>query len=350
MNREKDLSIETLRGIAIFLMVVAYVIKTDITRDLYTDFSASLLRLFNYSFSPIRMPLFASISGFLLAGSPVLSAAIKKFFFGKVKRLLVPFIIVGTIQYVVFAFLPSVRRHYDLTQLFEIYLWPRDQFWFLPAMFGIYMIVGLLDSQKAFNTYAKWMIAMAAALVLHTAVEIRTHSLALDGIQSLLPFFMLGYGMGRYPKEILPNKHVMAFLSMFAAAFLFQFWVYYKNYPFGFHGYQIIGILVGIPALALIYHFRRPVPWLARLGSHSFAIYLYYRLCAAPIQEILHRYPVPNPFLVLILVVPGALLLPIAIERLFEKNFWSSRLFLGQNPVRTPQEQIHPRLHLVETL
>src|SRR4051812_2363105 len=96
----KDQSIETLRGLAIILVVAGYIISGDLENT--HSIVASGLRYFYYMLKPVRMPLFTVISAYLYASSPATQDTIKKLFIGKSRRILIPFVVVSAIQYTYF--------------------------------------------------------------------------------------------------------------------------------------------------------------------------------------------------------------------------------------------------------
>ena len=87
--KPKDQSIETLRGIAIILVVAGYIIEGNLTDGPGThSFVAALLHFIYYVLIPIRMPLFTVISAYLYAASPATQNTLNKLIVGKTRRIL----------------------------------------------------------------------------------------------------------------------------------------------------------------------------------------------------------------------------------------------------------------------
>ena len=90
----RNLEIDTLRGLACLLLVAYHVIGA--TPSIGLKLSDGLLRELNDDLAYIRMPLFTFLSGFVYALRPYAgnwSAYLK----GKATRLLVPMLFVGTL-------------------------------------------------------------------------------------------------------------------------------------------------------------------------------------------------------------------------------------------------------------
>ncbi|WPU97154.1 acyltransferase family protein [Mucilaginibacter sabulilitoris] len=90
---------ETLRGLAIILMVLGHVIGGT-SRDGLQVADDSIWRFSYYALQYIRMPLFTVISGFVYAYKPVSRFTTNsKFIAGKINRLLIPLVVVATLFY-----------------------------------------------------------------------------------------------------------------------------------------------------------------------------------------------------------------------------------------------------------
>src|SRR6056297_1823840 len=116
IDRNKDLSIETLRGIAIILVVIGHVIgsKSDGGMRVADD---SFLRHLYFSFQYLRMPLFTVISGWVYALRPVAPGNVTSFTIKKIRRIILPLIFVGGSYYVIQSILPGTNFSYPLNDI-----------------------------------------------------------------------------------------------------------------------------------------------------------------------------------------------------------------------------------------
>ena len=101
MNSPKNLSIETLRGIAILLVVIGHVIGSAPDGGMKIDFPHPL-RYFYVWIDYIQMPLFTAIAGWVYALKPFsVKIGFAEFVRKKALRLLVPMAVVGTLYFLV---------------------------------------------------------------------------------------------------------------------------------------------------------------------------------------------------------------------------------------------------------
>jgi fucose 4-O-acetylase-like acetyltransferase len=96
---QKDLGIESLRGIAIMMVVICHVVL-DHKNPLYPN-SPGLLEWLQHlclSTEYVRMPLFTVISGFVYALRPAAARGAVEFVRGQARRLIIPFVFVTTLN------------------------------------------------------------------------------------------------------------------------------------------------------------------------------------------------------------------------------------------------------------
>lgn len=118
------MSIETLRGIAILLVVVGHVIGSDPDGGMKIDFPHPLRYLYVW-IDYIQMPLFTAIAGWVYALKPVAApGGFSTFARKKALRLLVPMAAVGTLYFMVQYFMPGTNGKGELGRLWRIYVFP----------------------------------------------------------------------------------------------------------------------------------------------------------------------------------------------------------------------------------
>lgn len=164
-NVEKNLSVETLRGIAILLVVVGHVIGSGPDGGMKIDFPHPL-RYFYVWIDYIQMPLFTAIAGWVYALKPFsASSGFGSFVRKKALRLLVPMAAVGTLYFLVQYLMPGTNNKGELSQLWRIYIFPYTIYWYLPSLFLIFVVQWWIDSRKWMDTLGKWSICCVVALV-----------------------------------------------------------------------------------------------------------------------------------------------------------------------------------------
>ncbi len=329
-KKEKDLSIETMRGIAILLVVSGYLVRSEIIASNHASLTASLLKFFYYSSGYIRMPLFTAISGYLYAASPATRASIKKLYLGKARRLLIPFFAISTLQYIVFSLLPLSPERPVLSDIPQIYLFPYHQFWFIYAVFLIFLFVGALDAFNALSTLRKWSYCLLASLLLNTTIDyMSTNIFSIPGVNYLLPYFLLGYGIRRYASHLHSSWMLKVLAGLFILSFGAQQYFHFAHISLNFHGHRILGALVAFSGLPLLFYFKRPIPIFAWLGGYAFCIHLFYLFGVGASHLVFHTV-IKSTTLIFLVSLASALIFPIAVQHLLERTSLTRRLILGQ--------------------
>ncbi len=176
-----------------------------------------------------HMPLFFTIAGFLLASS----ASIKrkgylKWISDKALRLLTPYFVLSLL-----ALLPKYHlEHGGFTgftpfYLLEAFFAPRQNvwghFWFLPVLFLMYVIFGIVHNSIC-DAYTKWGgklkgILLIVALVLHF-VKLDVQWLGISDICDFSVYFVVGYAGFELLERKRENGHSLAFYSAMAAGLI----------------------------------------------------------------------------------------------------------------------------------
>src|SRR4051794_16179720 len=155
----------------------------------------TVLRHLADTFLYLRLPVFAFVAGLVYSfrsvqpGQPV-----GGFVLGKARRLLVPMLVVGSLQFALEAAVDGL----DFTRIFWLPMFPYNHFWFLEAVFAIFVLVAFLDCVGVLLQRPAVVAAILVAAVICSLDVITTHVLSIDGILYLLPFFFLGLYFGRF--------------------------------------------------------------------------------------------------------------------------------------------------------
>ncbi|WP_279134698.1 acyltransferase [Parabacteroides johnsonii] len=207
MIKQKSCHIETLRGIAILLVVLGHVIGSTSEGGMKVA-NDSFFRYLYDLFVNIRMPLFTVISGWVYALHPVKADNISIFLRKKVRRLLFPMVFVGSLYFLLQYFIPGTNNKMVLPDIWKIYIFPYSIYWYLPALFLVFIGIAICDIRKYLNTISRWYILMIVACLLCyselTGIIPRSvpNYFAFKNAFYLSPFFLTGVGIVRFKERL----------------------------------------------------------------------------------------------------------------------------------------------------
>lgn len=203
----KNLSIETLRGIAILLVVLGHVIGSGPSGGMKIDFPHPLRYLYVW-IDYIQMPLFTAIAGWVYALKPFSAfSGFGSFTRKKALRLLVPMAAVGTLYFFVQYFMPGTNQKGDLSQLWRIYVFPYTIYWYLPSLFLIFLVQYFIDKKGWMDTLGKWGVLCVIAIVLSRMNDAwLLHDVpnvfSFKGALNQLPYFFAGVAAQRFAVQL----------------------------------------------------------------------------------------------------------------------------------------------------
>jgi len=327
-KKKKDQSIETLRGLAVLLLVAAHIVGYDENAGLRVD-DRSGYRYFYFSFEYFRMPLFTVISGFVYSLRPLQRGKVVPFLRGKVRRILLPLIFVSTCQYMLHM-LPGVNRPHQLHDIWHIYIFPFDQFWFLQAIFLVFLTITAIDYFNLMDRFAGWLACCSVAMAACLYLPHFTDFFSFIGYLYLLPFFILGCGLKRHSATLFKLPVLMAVLATFIVGVVLQQMTWFGVVDFiSTNRISILGILVGLCGSIVLFRYRFTVPVLAWLGSYAYAIFLFHVWGTAGVRMVAGKLGFHNTELIFAVSLVAGLLLPILAEIILKRNALTRRLFLG---------------------
>ncbi len=328
--KRKEQSIETLRGIAIILMVAGHVIGDISTSGLKVE-DNSFWRYFYYSFEYLRMPLFTAISGFIYGLKPVSNDKVLTFFKGKSRRILLPLISVATLQYILNAIVPNVNNPVEIRNIWKIYFFPYNQFWFLQSLYLVFITIILLEFFNTTKKYRGWLISFIIAILLllflKPVIIIRLFS--FNNYLYLLPYFLLGLGIKRFSNYLFNKTTLLAISILLGIGITLQQLNWF--HVIELHGGQpgLLSAFVGLSGILIIFYLRKPNKFLAKLGYYSYSIFLFHVFGTAGSRIISRWMGIESTPILFIIGMIFGLGLPILIELLLLKSRVLKRLFLG---------------------
>jgi glucan biosynthesis protein C len=329
----KDASIETLRCLALVLMVAGHVIGSDHKGGLCVA-DDSPFRHFYFSFQLLRLPLFTTISGFVYAIRPVKTwDHVVPCLWGKVRRLLVPMASVGTVEFLIEVIAPGTHHHQALARIWRIYVYGFDHFWFLQAIFTVFVVAILLDVIGTVDSSPGWLLSLAgccfASLYLPSVAFF-----SFNGSLYLLPYFVIGVGLARFPWLRAPGLVRPTFAAFLLGVF-HQQRLWYTGQAATMTPQSPEALLIGASGMLLAFRFRCTNRWLARLGPFAFPVYLLHIFGTSPGRIAMMRFLHVHCFVLTFFVsLIAGIAVPIGVTLGLRRLPILAEIFLGERAAR----------------
>jgi peptidoglycan/LPS O-acetylase OafA/YrhL len=339
-SRTKDAGIESLRAIAVVLMVAGHVIGTRATEGLTVP-ADSGWRFFYLALEDLRMPLFTVLSGFVYAFRPVSSTdGVGSLITGKVRRLLIPFVVVCTVFFFVRMISPGVNNRPELSELPAAYLYGYQHLWFLQAIFLVFVVVGSMDSLALLDRAGTWALFTGTAIAVFVLVHLPADAavFSLNGFIRLLPFFLLGYGAHRHAATLLRRGVLLATAVVFVPVYALRLYVLAADVDLPAELSRALSALVALLSLVGVLGIRRHLASrvLGWLGGFSFGIYLLHVFGTAAARVVATHLGLNSTTALFTLGLAAGVIAPIAFELALGRYRLISWAVLGQKSRRRP--------------
>lgn len=335
LNRKKDTSIETLRGLAIILVVMGHVIGSEPDNGMRVA-DDSFLRHLYYTFQYLRMPLFTVISGWVYALRPATGDNLINFNVKKARRILLPLVFVGGLYYIIQYLVPGTNFSYNLKDIWQILVFPYTFYWYLQALFLVFIIISVVDANKLAESFTGWFVVFVLSLALLFGRDLFIpdsipNYFGFKGGIYLLPFFVIGVGIKRFKKQFDNKTFVWISAAILVAGLVFQQLIWYDviNYKLSTSGG--LGLLIGVTGVIICLRIHFTISWLAWMGSYAYTVYLFHSFGTSGGRIILHAIGMNNTVLVFMVSLFLGLFLPVFIELVLDRFGIPRMLFLGRN-------------------
>lgn len=333
-KNKKNLNVETLRGIAIVLVVLGHVIgsASDGGMKVADD---SFLRYLYYTFQYLRMPLFTVISGWVYALRPAAIDNAVDFMIKKARRILIPMIFVGGLYYIIQSLTPGTNYSNSLKDIWKITIYPYTFYWYLHSLFLVFLVVAILDSYKLMKNSLSLLVVVSISIFIlifrDTMISVEfPNYFGFKGAIYLLPFFIIGVGIQRF-KSIFHNKILIIVLTtVLLASLILQQLVWFGALDYQFTEIGGVGLIIGLFGTIVIFKSKLKIKSMIWLGNYSYTIFLFHSFGTSGGRIFLHKLGVQNTSLIFFFSLFLGLFLPIAVEKILDRFNITRLLFLGR--------------------
>ena len=318
--KKRNTEVDTVRGIACLLLVLFHVVGDTPNVGLRIP-EGNWLQLLNESLAYLRMPIFSFLSGYVYGFRPYQGGP-AAFIGGKLRRLLLPVLTVGTLFALVQASVPGANT--VVSHWWLLHIEPVGHFWFLQALFIVFLVVLALEHFRLLATGLGFAAVWSVCALLFTFFSPPSY-LGANGAVYLLPFFLAGLACKRF--EIAqPGARLLALAVLSAAAALV--WLLPDSF----------GQQTSLPALAfgvagaflLLRSGWRSAP-LAWIGAYSFAIYLLHVFFTAGSRIVFKQLGVSDNYVLLLLGLTLGIAGPVLAAMLISRYRGLNLLLLGSS-------------------
>ena len=307
------------------------------------------LRRWIYSF---HMPLFFFISGFLYAHTNNDFMTIKKgaFLMKKIKRLLVPYIVLGSIIWIIKFMLSNLshaNREFSVENFLLMFVSPQmlnstlGYLWYLFSLFMVFVVMLTLIQLRCNMKMVRWCVIV---IVICWGIYIMTPRIEVFCFSNIcwyIPFFVIGILFKKYEKSV---QNLLSSSLVVEAIVLFGLLTLFFNFcDFGWSPMYsfvvnvlcaVTGLFFSISLCAFFLKFDFVRNKILFFSKYTYSIYLLSWFAQYGTQFIfLNILHFPWYWVVIILFI-FQIVLPICICKFIDSTYWLSnqkwlRLVIG---------------------
>lgn len=291
------------RVICTLLVVLLHVIGVNANSGLELP-EDSIWHRINQIFDPLRMPLFALLSGYAFDAMGNIHSAPRDMMTTIGKRLIAP-TAAALLTFAAMATVLNTRLAIlNTTDAIELLLLPYAHYWFIMSL-TVMMLTsyGLLRDLPGRSDMV--LIALAITFTVFT-VQIDPNIWGVNGAAKLMPFFAIGYFYSAHAKVV--HRHWMLVLSVAIGILVMS----------GFTGlssqtlpWRMENLAVSLAAIAVCLTLAGHIPLIARIAPYTFFIYLWHVIGTSGMRRTLEIVDINGTAPNIVLGLMAGVALPI---------------------------------------
>ncbi|NTW74099.1 MAG: acyltransferase [Chlorobiaceae bacterium] len=319
----RNIPIDTLRGMACIFLVAYHVI--GITPESGLRLHDGVLKEANDLLAYVRMPLFTFLSGFVYAWRPYRDDW-QKFMHGKVRRLIIPMLFVGTVFACFQAITPGTNSM--VADWRFLHLKPVAHFWFIESLFLIFLVLVPLEHFRILDRRLGLFAVFVVSALLFVS-NAGTPWFSIAGAAYLLPFFLSGLYCSRFPLEF---RHQRALGAIFLSFVIMYLLLYGQESIGGRRSFN--ALVIGMVSCVALLYIRFESGALASIGLYSYTIYLFHVFFTAASRIFFKSFGLKHIGILFVLGTIIGLAGPVLVDLVASKFTLARLLLLGKGPLK----------------
>lgn len=332
-GRTKNVYIETLRGLAITILVLGHAIGVNSQGGMKVA-DDSIWRYLFFTFNYIGVPIITTIAGWIYAMQPAVRGQLGAFMRRKACRLLLPMVCVGTLYFLMQYITPGTNHHGELPNMWRIYVLPHTFYWYLWSLFLLFGFAALLDRCAACTTLRAWCGWMAVAMAGCYAERFLSPNLpnvfCIWGALCLQPYFLLGLGLCRFADRLAKPAMKRIYLAGFVIGFAVRQILWFTTHDPMIVRELFLHVVIGAFAAAFLLTSGWYNHFFAKMGGYTYAIYLFHGFGTSAGRILLVHAGIHSEGLIFLFSSLLGIAIPIAVAHVLSRYPLLRTLALGE--------------------
>ena len=322
----RDGGINTLRGFAILIVVVYHAVVGA------PPGTSALYREFEVVIRYIPLEIFTAVSGYLYAVRRFERATLGQSLRVKARRLLLPLFTMTTVLLLMRAAVPGANKVPGWEDVLRAYLFRFEHLWYLQSLFLIFVVMAFIDGWEFIRRSRGWLALILGWFAVSLVLPLNQF-FGYAGLVQLMPFFLAGYGLRRWPALLQARGAMPLAWLCFIAGMVLEQLDYRGVLPLSdsiAEKWGVLNLIAGSAFCFLAVRYRRPIPGFGLVGEFSFSIYIFHTIGMAVANRVAGLTPWEEGVdgLVVLKILLGVIL-PIALELGIRRSTLLSTLFFG---------------------
>ncbi|MGI2026838.1 acyltransferase family protein [Endozoicomonas acroporae] len=324
---DRSLWVDYSKAIGIVLVVYGHVARGVYNASIPVNVGVyTLVDSLVYTF---HMPLFFFLSGLFFMNSLGRRGRLK-LISSKIDTIVYPYLLWSLIQGGVIVVLSSFTNNkVEASTLLTILWQPQWQFWFLYALFMIFVFSSIL-----FNSSENRLIllAFAVSILLYIFQKQLPSAYNLGFITNNLVFFIAGILYDRY-KKLFPGSGDLNFTLFAFIIFAVSQYIFHLQLDMNYEDKGVLSLLLAMISIVFIVLLsqslvRKPIHWFLIVGSASMSIYLLHILAGSGVRIILvNLFYIYDPAIHLVIGTLAGVIFPVVVFYFAKHYVWVNYLF-----------------------